>query len=137
MDAPLLPALGSAMLVHGESGAVQGLADGLLTAGLAGPWIHAPALDQAFDIVFRDDRWQTEPALAAATPRLAPAKVRAARDWHNDYAAALLDLRAALQQENDDHQREQLLNEVRRLIGSHRAGVGNGSKHGTTTSSQA
>lgn len=119
---PLLPTLGSALLVHGEPGAALGLADGLSAAGLERQRICAPKLDQAFDIAFRDGRWQAIPTQAAEAPRLAPAQASASRDWHNDYAAALLDLRSALQQESDDRRRQQLLDEVRRLIGSHRAG---------------
>jgi metallo-beta-lactamase family protein len=134
---PLLPTLGSAMLVHGEPDAVQGLADSLSAAGLDHPRIVAPELDQAFSIVFRDGRWLALPSQAAATPRLAPAQASAARDWHNDYAATLLDLRNVLLQESDDRQRQQLLNEVRRLIGSHGAGAGSGSKPGTTMSGRA
>lgn len=131
---PLFPMLGSALLVHGEPGAVQGLADGLSAAGLERQRICAPQLDQAFDIVFRDDRWQTVPSQAAAAPRLAPAQASALRDWHNDYAAALLDLRNALRQESNDGRRQQLLDEVRRLIGSHRAGSAKGSKSSTSGS---
>lgn len=133
---PLLPTLGSAMLVHGEPDAVQGLADSLSAAGLERSRIAAPELDQAFGIVFHDGRWQALPSPAAATPRLAPAQASAARDWHNDYAAALLDLRHALQQESDDRRRQQLLNEVRGLIASHGAGIGSGSKRGATISSR-
>jgi metallo-beta-lactamase family protein len=131
---PLLPTLGSALLVHGEPDAVRGLADGLQTVGLDHRCIAAPDLDQAFDIAFRDGKWQALPCAAAASPRLAPAQARASRDWHNDYAAVLLDLRNALRQETDDRRRQQLLTEVRRLIGSHRAGVDAGSKQATATS---
>jgi len=62
----------------------------------------------------------------ASHVRIKPAAIVGARlrHWHNDYAAALLDLRNALQQESDDRRRQQLLDEVRRLIGSHRAGSG-------------
>ena len=124
---PLLATLGSALLVHGEPDALQGLAGSLSAAGLVRSRIRAPELDQAFDIVFRDSRWQAVPSQAAAAPRLASAQASASRDWHNDYAAALLDLRNALQQESDDRRRQQLLDEVRRLIGSHHAGGGSGS----------
>jgi len=134
---PLLPTLGSALLVHGEPDAVRGLADGLAAARLERPRIFAPDLDQAFDIVFSEGRWQAIPSRAATIPRLAPAQASASRDWHNDYAAALLDLRNALQQESDDRRRRQLLNEIRRLIGSHGAGVDNASKRGTAISSRS
>jgi metallo-beta-lactamase family protein len=119
---PLLPTLGSALLVHGEPDAVRGLADALSAAGLDRGRICAPDLDQAFDIDFRDGGWQAVPSQAATGPRLAPAQARASRDWHNDYAAALLDLREALQEERDDRRRQQLLSEVQRLIRSHRSG---------------
>lgn len=112
----LLPRLGSALLVHGEPDAAQGLADSLAAAGLEPHRILVPELDQAFDIAFHDGRWQAVPSQAAAAPRLAQAQASASRDWHNDYAAALLDLRNALRQESDDRRRQQLLAEVRRLI---------------------
>jgi metallo-beta-lactamase family protein len=134
---PLLPTLGSALLVHGEPDAVQGLADSLAVAGLERRRIVTPGLDQAFDFRFRDGRWQAVPSQAVVTPRLPPAQASASWDWHNDYAAALLDLRNALQQESDDRRRQQLLNEVRRLIDSHRTDVGHGSKWGTRISSKA
>lgn len=135
--APLLPTLGSALLVHGEPDAVQGLADSLSAAGLERSHIVAPELDQAFDIAFRDGRWQTVPSHTAAAPRLGPEQASASRDWHNDYAAALLDLRNALRQETDDRRRQQLLDEVRRLIGSHAAGADSGSKRGPSLQRRA
>lgn len=118
---PLIPALGSALLVHGEPDSARGLADSLSAAGLDSARIRAPDLDQAFDIVFRDGRWQTVASTTAPAPRLTSALASAPRDWHNDYAAALLDLRTALQHEADDRRRQQLLDEVRRVIGAHRA----------------
>ena len=134
---PLLPTLGSALLVHGEPDAVRDLADSLSASGLERPRILAPELDQAFDIIFADGRWQAVPSPAAAVPRLASAQASAPRDWHNDYAAALIDLRNALRQESDDRRRQQLLNEVRRLIGSHGAGAGNAPKRKAAASSKA
>ena len=124
---PALSALGSALLVHGEPDAVSVLAEALAAAGLERPRIMAPELDQAFDIAFRDGRWRAVPSKAAVAPRLDAAQVSAPRDWHNDYAALLLDLRNALRQETDDRRRQQLLSEVRRLIDAHRAAQGAGS----------
>lgn len=134
---PLLPTLGSALLVHGEPDAAQGLSEALFAAGLDRSFMTTPELDQAFDIEFHDDRWHAVPSQTVAVPRMPAAQASAQRDWHNDYAAALLDLRSALQQESDDRRRQQLLNEVRRLIDSHRAGVGNGSKRETMMSSRS
>jgi metallo-beta-lactamase family protein len=109
------------LLVHGEPDAVEGLADSLSTAGLERTRILAPELDQAFDITFAGGRWQAVPSKAALAPRLDATQAKAPRDWHNDYAALLLDLRNALQQEADDRRRQALLTEVRRLIDGHRA----------------
>jgi metallo-beta-lactamase family protein len=113
---PLFPGLASALLVHGEPDAVKGLAEGLSAAGLEPTRIFAPQLDQAFDVAFQDGQWQAIPAREAAAPRLDPAQARAMRDWHNDYAALLLDLRNALGRETDDRHRRELLGDVRRLI---------------------
>lgn len=129
---PLLPTLGSAMLVHGEPDATQGLADSLSAAGLDRQRMFAPELDQAFGIVFQEGRWQILPSETAAAPRLPPAEASAARDWHNDYAEALLDLRHALRQESDDRRRQQLLNEVRRVIDSYGAGTSSSKRKAMT-----
>jgi metallo-beta-lactamase family protein len=128
---PVLPVLGSALLVHGEPHAIQGLADSLSAAGLERARLLAPELDQAFEIAFMDGRWQAVPSKAAAHARLAAAEASAARDWHNDYAALLLDLRSALRQETDDRRRQELLGEVRRLIDGHRARQASVSKRGS------
>ena len=57
-----------------------------------------PSLDQSFDLVHRDGRWTAvATAVAAEAPRLPPEEASARRDWHNDYAQILLDLRGALQ----------------------------------------
>lgn len=125
---PLLPELGSALLVHGEPNAVQGLSESLSAAGLERPRILAPELDQAFDLSFRDGRWQAVPSPAAGQPRLEATQATAARDWHNDYAALLLDLRGALLQETDDRRRRALLAEVRRLIDTNRATQSTGAR---------
>jgi metallo-beta-lactamase family protein len=116
----ILPTLGSALLVHGEPDSVRGLTDGLSAAGLEAARIFAPELDQAFDVEFLDGRWQAV-ASKASSARLGAAQVAARRDWHNDYAALLLDLRTALQRETDDQRRQALLGEVRRLIQAQRS----------------
>ncbi len=54
----------------------------------------------------------------AEAPRLPPEEVSARRDWHNDYAQILLDLRGALQTAPDDRSRRRLLQEMRRVIGA-------------------
>ena len=84
--------------------------------------------------VFRDGRWLAISSKAAVTLRLDAAQATAPRDWHNDYAALLLDLRNALLQEADDRRRQELLGEVRRLIDAHRATEATGAKGGAKRS---
>ncbi|MDP2350693.1 MAG: MBL fold metallo-hydrolase RNA specificity domain-containing protein, partial [Chloroflexota bacterium] len=115
---PLLAGLSTAMLVHGEADSIAGLADALATAGLPRERVAVPLLDQSFDLVQRDGRWTAVAAAAAAeAPRLRPEEASARRDWHNDYAQILLDLRGALRTAPDDHSRRRLLRELRRVVG--------------------
>jgi metallo-beta-lactamase family protein len=111
----MLAGLGSALLVHGEPEAARGLATALEAAGLAGARIAVPDLDQQFSLEFMDGRWTAAPRDAGA-PRLAPPQAKAPRDWHNDYAQALLDLRAALNRAPDDHSRQRLLQKLKGLL---------------------
>lgn len=115
---PTFAALGTALLVHGEPEASRGLGDALAHAGLERSRILAPQLDESFDVLFQDGRWQAVRATTSRTPRLEASQATAKRDWHNDYAALLLDLRNALRHETDDRRRQELLGEVRRLIDS-------------------
>lgn len=113
---PTFEALGTALLVHGEPEATRGLATALASAGLEASRILTPQLDETFDIVFRKGLWEAVPAMAPRAPRLEADQATATHDWHNDYAALLLDLRNALRREVDDGRRHKLLAEVRRLI---------------------
>ena len=116
---PMIAGLATAILVHGEPDSIAGLAEGLVAAGLPSERVAVPALDQGFDLVQRDGRWT---AVAKSgepeAPRLPPEEASARRDWHNDYAQILLDLRGALQTAPDDRSRQRLLQEMRRAIGA-------------------
>ena len=116
---PMIAGLATAILVHGEPDSIAGLAEGLVAAGLPSERVAVPALDQGFDLVQRDGRWT---AVATSgepeAPRLPPEEASARRDWHNDYAQILLDLRGALQTAPDDRSRQRLLQEMRRAIGA-------------------
>lgn len=112
---PMLASLGSALLVHGEPDALGGLGMALEGAGLARGRISAPALDQCFNLDYQDGRWTTVPS-ATKAERLPASEASSPRDWHNDYAQALLDLRAALNNAPDDRSRRRLLQELRRVL---------------------
>jgi len=116
---PMFRRLGTALLVHGEPGSMEGLAEAISKAGLPRDRVVVPTLDQRFDLEHRDGRWIATPStVGEASPRLPAKSASARRDWHNDYAQTLLDLRAALLNEPDDHSRSRLLKEMRRLIGA-------------------
>ena len=115
---PMLAGLGTAIVAHGEPASLAGLADALSEAGLPRERIAVPSLDQAFDMAHRDGRWiATAQPSGGEAPRLPPDEASARRDWHNDYAQILLDLRVALQKAPDDGSRRCLLQEMRRVIG--------------------
>jgi metallo-beta-lactamase family protein len=57
---------------------------------------------------------------ADGMPRLSPEAANALRDWHNDYAQMLLDIRGALQAAPDDAARHRLLQQLRRVLGNSR-----------------
>jgi metallo-beta-lactamase family protein len=105
-------------LVHGEENSIDGLAGAMASAGLARDHIVVPALDQGFDLEHRVGRWMAVLHAGAAEPaRLGAEQAAASRDWHNDYAQTLLDMRAALRNAPDDRTRQQLLRQLRAVLG--------------------
>jgi metallo-beta-lactamase family protein len=112
---PMMDGLGSLMIVHGEPEAVDGLSDALAASGVDRRSILAPTLDENFVFVHRDGRWRAVPE-ADGLPRLPPEAANARRDWHNDYAQMLLDIRAALQAAPGDAARHRLLQQLRRAL---------------------
>jgi metallo-beta-lactamase family protein len=115
---PMFSRLGTMLLVHGEENSIDGLAGAMASAGLARDHIVVPELDQGFDLEHRDGRWMAVPRTGAAEPvRLGAGQATASRDWHNDYAQMLLDMRAALRDAPDDPTRQQLLRQLRAVLG--------------------
>lgn len=108
--------VGSVFLCHGEESALAAMQDGVAALGVEQTHVLIPRLDQTFvlDRAGRATRLQAE-----APPRLAPfaaAAIKAGRDWHNDYAALMLDLQHRLQDAADDAERMRLLKRARRLL---------------------
>jgi len=114
--APVFGTLGTLMLVHGEPESVEGLREAVAGSGLERARILTPQIDQAFELTFEGDGWVARPAAATPRPRLVTGDATARRDWHNDYAALLLDLRKALREQPDDRARQGLLDGVRRVL---------------------
>ena len=114
---PMLDGLGSLLVVHGEPDGIDGLSAALTATGVDRARIVAPVLDEKFVFVHRDGRWMATPE-EGGVPRLSPDAAHARRDWHNDYAQMLLDIRGALQAAPDDAARHRLLQGLRRVLGN-------------------
>lgn len=105
-------------LVHGEADALASLRAGLVDAGVDAKRIHVPELDDRFALLGSPDRLAAEPrppARRRADPELRRA-LALGRDWHNDYAAAILELRRALLAAADDDARHRMLERLRAAL---------------------
>ena len=103
-----LPVRRSLFLTHGEESALDTLRQHLVEAGCAARSIVVPALDDAVDL--RAGRSIAVPALRR------PAEGAERRDWHNEYAAFLLELSRDLQAQPDDARRHALLDRMRQAM---------------------
>lgn len=110
-----LPVRRGMFLTHGEDSALAGLREGIVATGFDRSRVIVPRLDQTFELF---------PAAAARLvktaggSRLAPQAeaLTAGKDWHNDYAALVLDLQHRLQGTADERSRRKLLRKLRRAI---------------------
>jgi metallo-beta-lactamase family protein len=116
--APAARTARAVFLVHGEAAALAALAAGLAEAGVDPARIRVPELDDRFVLRGPPDRLEVERLPAAG--RRADAELRhalaAGRDWHNDYAAAMLDMRRALLAAPDDAARHRMLERLRAAL---------------------
>ncbi len=103
-----LPVSRGIFLTHGEDGSRAAFKEALVTAGCDGRKIFIPQLDDAFDLMQGVIRPPEE-------RRLRPEAV-GRLDWHNGYAALMLDLRRRLDTLPDDKAREALLARVRTTL---------------------
>jgi metallo-beta-lactamase family protein len=109
-----LPIQRGLFLIHGETAALAGMRENVLSLGLDPEKVIVPDLDQRYQL----DR----PAGALAiggTPRLEPLRKEEAKqgwDWHNELSALTLELRRILDQAHDDKARMALLKDMRRVL---------------------
>ena len=107
-------------LVHGEPAAIASLRGGLVEAGAEAPRILVPELDERFALRGARAALAAERLPPAAPERRADAELRRAlasgRDWHNDYAALVLEVHRALLAAGDDASRRRMLERVREAI---------------------
>jgi metallo-beta-lactamase family protein len=111
-------------LVHGEPASLTALGAGLEEVGADPARIRIPQLDDRFALRGAPDRLEVVP-LPAAGRRADPELKRAlasGRDWHNDYAAAMLDMRRALLAAPDDAARHRMLERLRAALANGAAG---------------
>ena len=105
-----LPVRHGIFLTHGEEASIAALKEGLIAAGIPAHNLFVPRLDELFDLPACG---RTRHVLEA--PRLTQREI-APTDWHNDYAALLVELPGALGRLPDDVARRRLLRDIRRRL---------------------
>jgi metallo-beta-lactamase family protein len=105
------PVSGATFIVHGEPAAADGLRERLTAAGFAEDRLIIPAIDDRFILTRASVRADQQGR------RRLPSDAAGRLDWHNDRAAFLLRLNAALEQASDDKAREALIRRLADLLG--------------------
>ncbi len=109
-----LPIQRGLFLVHGETAALAGMRESVLSLGLAPERVILPDLDQRYQLDRQDGALLLEDGR-----RLEPARseeVKRGWDWHNELSAVSLDLRRQLDTLPDDKARMSLLKDMRRML---------------------
>jgi metallo-beta-lactamase family protein len=109
-----LPIQRELFLIHGETSALEGMRENVLTLGLNPSKVIVPDLDQRYQL----DR-QAGALAIGGTARLEPVRKEEAKqgwDWHNELSALSLELRRILDQAHDDKTRMALLKDMRRVL---------------------
>ena len=109
-----LPIQRGLFLIHGETAALAGMRENVLSLELDPDKVILPDLDQRF----RLDRKEGALALEDGR-RLGPTRSEEAKrgwDWHNELSALSLELRRQLDELGDDKARMALLKDLRRVL---------------------
>lgn len=104
------PVTGGLFLNHGEDDARAALREILISKGIDGSLIHLPSFDESYTLI---------PGGGAASleqpePRIDPQQIT--RDWHNEYAAFMLDLSAKLQSTESARDRLELIKKLSKTL---------------------
>lgn len=110
-----LPARRGIFITHGEESALAGLRDDVVALGFDRSRVIVPRLDQTFELYPATAARLMKPAAASRLEPKAEALV-AGKDWHNDYAALVLDLQHKLRATDDEPSRRKLLRRLRRVL---------------------
>jgi len=107
------PVAGGIFLSHGEQSVIEALRSRLIKTKLDADRLFVPQLDEVFDLAT-----DGAPVRHLDRPRLDPTSVSetAVSDWHNDYAALLLELANDLRTLPDVETRRRLLVDLRRTL---------------------
>ena len=108
------PISGSIFLTHGERAALLTFKECLMASGLDCP-VHVPLLREKVHLGL-DQGLKSEPSPEAPSP-----EAISNLDWHNDYAAFLLDLPERLQSLPDSEARKKLLGRLSDILGDAKA----------------
>ena len=101
------PANGGLFLNHGDDDAREMLSDLLIKRGIDGEKIFRPQFDETFQIV----AGRSAKSVSRPKPRVETSQLQ--RDWHNDYAAFVLELSSKLNEIDSAQDRQAL---IRRLM---------------------
>ncbi len=104
------PATGGLFLNHGDDDAREMLSELLVQRGLDKDKIFCPVFDESFSIVAGSPAAST----ARPEPRVDPAQLQ--RDWHNDYAAFVLDLSQRLNSLDSPQDRQALIGKLSKAL---------------------
>ncbi|QDT06440.1 Ribonuclease [Rubripirellula lacrimiformis] len=104
------PVTGGLFLNHGEDDSRSVLADLVAQNGYSRDKIYLPQFDESFELV------AGEPPVSVSRPepRIDPTQLQ--RDWHNDYAAFILELSNKLQATSTPHDRQELIRRLAQLL---------------------
>lgn len=109
-----LPIKRGLFLTHGETAALAGMRENVLTLGLDPGKVVVPELDQRYQL----DRAAGALAIGGV-PRLGPVRTEEAKqgwDWHNELSALSLELRRILDLAQNDKARMAILKDMRRVL---------------------
>ena len=100
------PANGGLFLNHGDDDAREILSELLIKRGIDGDKIFRPQFDETFQIV----AGSSAKSVSRPEPRVDASQLQ--RDWHNDYAAFMLELSAKLNEIDSAKDRQALISRL-------------------------